>query len=198
MTGYAWFSLVGAGLAAAAVFAIGSTRGGPDPVSLVLAGTAGQRAADLAHPGDRAARHEPSTSTASGSSARRPGADLDVFWQVLPFMLAGLVLAAVSVPGLNLLQLGDDVARSLGVHPTRHKVVGVAAVMLLTGAATAACGPIAFVGLVVPARRPDCSAGVDYRWVVPYAALLGRAAAGPLPTCSAGWSSAPASCRSAS
>ena len=40
LTGYAWFSLVGAGLAAAAVFAIGSTRGGPDPVSLVLAGTA--------------------------------------------------------------------------------------------------------------------------------------------------------------
>lgn len=40
LTGYAWFSIVGAGLASLAVFAIGSTRGGPDPVSLVLAGTA--------------------------------------------------------------------------------------------------------------------------------------------------------------
>jgi iron complex transport system permease protein len=58
------------------------------------------------------------------------------------------------------------------VHPTRHKIVGVAAVMLLAGAATAACGPIAFLGLVVPhAARLLC--GVDYRWVVPYAALLG-------------------------
>ena len=58
------------------------------------------------------------------------------------------------------------------MHPLRHKVLGVVGVMLLAGAATAACGPIAFVGLVVPhiARR---FAGVDYRWVVPYAALLG-------------------------
>jgi iron complex transport system permease protein len=50
--------------------------------------------------------------------------------------------------------------------------MGVSAVMLLTGAATAACGPIGFVGLVVPhvARR---LAGVDYRWIVPYAGLAG-------------------------
>ena len=43
-----------------------------------------------------------------GSAA---GRDLDVFWQVLPFMLVGLLLAAISAPGLNLLQLGDDVGR---------------------------------------------------------------------------------------
>ena len=40
LTGYAWFALAGAGIASAAVFAIGSSRGGPDPVSLVLAGAA--------------------------------------------------------------------------------------------------------------------------------------------------------------
>ena len=44
--------------------------------------------------------------------------------------------------------------------------------MLLTGAATAACGPIAFVGLVVP-HVARCVAGVDYRWLVPYAARIG-------------------------
>jgi iron complex transport system permease protein len=100
------------------------------------------------------------------------GRDLPVLWQVLPFMLAGLVLAAVGTPGLNLLQLGDDTARALGMNPLLHRATGVAAVMLLTGGATAACGPVGFVGLVVPhvARRLG---GVDHRWLVPCSGLLG-------------------------
>ncbi len=75
LTGYAWFSLVGAGLAAAAVFAIGSTRGGPDPVSLVLAGTAVSALLLSLHPGHRAARHRhPRRLPVLGRSARWPAA----------------------------------------------------------------------------------------------------------------------------
>ncbi len=44
--------------------------------------------------------------------------------------------------------------------------------MMLTGAATAACGPIVFVGLVVP-HVARFFAGVDYRWVIPYSAFIG-------------------------
>ena len=82
------------------------------------------------------------------------------------------MLAGLSASTLNLLQLGDDVASSLGLHPMRAKVVGVLGVMLLTGAATAACGPIAFVGLVVPHVARFFS-GVDYRWVIPYSGFIG-------------------------
>jgi iron complex transport system permease protein len=171
-TGYAWFSLAGAGLAATAVFLIGSTRGGPDPVSLVLAGAA--VSALLTALTQAIVLHDVETLDdyrfwAVGSTA---GRDLGVFWQVLPFMVAGLLLAGLSAPTLNLLQLGDDVAVSLGVHPLRHKVVGVVAVMLLTGAATAACGPVGFVGLVVP-HVSRVLAGGDYRWVVGYAGVIG-------------------------
>jgi iron complex transport system permease protein len=172
LAGYAWFALAGAGLASAAVFAIGSTRGGPDPVTLVLAGAA--VSALLAAVTQAIVVRDAGTLDAYrfwvvGSAS---GRSLAVFWQVLPFVLAGLALAAVSTPGLNLLQLGDDVAASLGLSPWRQKAVGVGAVMLLTGAATAACGPVAFVGLVVPhlARRLG---GVDYRWVAPASGLLG-------------------------
>jgi iron complex transport system permease protein len=172
LTGYAWFSLAGAGLAAAAVFAIGSTRGGPDPVSLVLAGTA--VSALLISLTQVVILRDIDTLDAYrfwavGSVS---GRGMDVFWEVLPFMVVGLVLAAMSGSTLNLLQLGDDVAISLGMHPMRHKVIGVLGVMMLTGAATAACGPIGFVGLVVPhvARH---FAGVDYRWVIPYSGLIG-------------------------
>jgi iron complex transport system permease protein len=97
---------------------------------------------------------------------------MDVFWQVLPFIVVGLLLAALSASTLNLLQLGDDVAASLGMHPLRHKVIGVLGVMLLTGAATAACGPVGFVGLVVP-HVARFFAGVDYRWIIPYSAFIG-------------------------
>jgi len=172
LTGYAWFSLAGAGLAAAAVFAIGSTKGGPDPVSLVLAGTA--VSALLLSLTQTVILRDIDTLDAYrfwavGSVS---GRGMDVFWEVLPFMVAGLVLAGLSASTLNLLQLGDDVAVSLGMHPMRYKVIGVLGVMMLTGAATAACGPVGFVGLVVPhvARH---FAGVDYRWVIPYSGFIG-------------------------
>jgi iron complex transport system permease protein len=172
LTGYAWFSLIGAGLAAAAVFAIGSTRGGPDPVSLVLAGSA--VSALLYALTQVVVLRDIDTLDAYrfwavGSVANR---GMDVFWEVLPFLVVGLLLAALSASTLNLLQLGDDVAISLGLHPMRHKVIGVLGVMLLTGAATAACGPIGFLGLVVP-HAARYFAGVDYRWVIPYSGLIG-------------------------
>jgi iron-siderophore transport system permease protein len=172
LTGYAWFSLAGAGLAAAAVFAIGSTKGGPDPISLVLAGTA-VSALLYAFTQTVIIRDVKALDDyrfwAVGSVS---GRGLDVFWDVLPFIVVGLVLAAMSASSLNLLQLGDDVASALGLSPMRHKVIGVLGVMLLTGAATAACGPVGFVGLVVPhiARH---FAGVDYRWVIPYSGFIG-------------------------
>lgn len=170
--GYAWFALVGAGLAAVVVFAIGSTRRGPDPVSLVLAGAA--VSALLGAFTQAIVLSDQNTLDqyrfwVVGSTA---GRDLSVFWQVLPFLAVGVLLAAVSAGGLNLLQLGDDVARSLGLNPLLHKAIGIAAVMLLTGAATAACGPIGFVGLVVP-HVARLLSGVDYRWLIWHSAVIG-------------------------
>jgi iron complex transport system permease protein len=100
------------------------------------------------------------------------GRGFDVLWQVLPFLVIGLILALVSTPGLNVLSLGEDVARSLGTNIAASRALGIVAITLLTGAATAACGPIAFIGLVVP-HVARAITGPDYRWLVPYAGLLG-------------------------
>jgi iron complex transport system permease protein len=172
LSGYAWFSLAGAGLAAAAVFAIGSAGGRPNPLSLVLAGTA--VSALLLSLTQAIVLRDLDTldDFRFWNVGSASGRDFDVVLQVAPFIVVGLLLAAISAPGLNLLQLGDDVATSLGMNPTRHKVLGITTVMLLTGAATAACGPIAFVGLVVP-HVARFFAGVDYRWLLPYAGLVG-------------------------
>ena len=112
MSGYVWFSLIGAGLAAIAVFAIGSTRGGPDPVSLVLAGTAVSallisltQAIVLL---DMNVLDEYRFWVVGSASGR----DLGVFWQVLPFMLGGLVVSVA------------DALETEEPAPSPHAVVG--------------------------------------------------------------------------
>lgn len=100
------------------------------------------------------------------------GAGFDVIWPVTAFIAAGLVLALTTLPSLNLMNLGDDVARGLGVNIALSRTVGIAAITLLVSAATAACGPIAFLGLMV-AHVARYLTGPDYRWLVPYAGLLG-------------------------
>lgn len=67
---------------------------------------------------------------------------------ILPFVVAGLVLAAVNARSLDLLALGDEVAAAMGLRIGRARLVGLAAVTCLTAAAVAACGPIAFIGLL--------------------------------------------------
>lgn len=100
------------------------------------------------------------------------GVGFDVIWPVTAFVAVGLVLALITLPALNLLNLGDDVARGLGVNIARSRTIGIVAITLLAGAATAACGPIAFLGLMV-AHVARYLTGPDYRWLVPYAGLLG-------------------------
>jgi iron complex transport system permease protein len=76
--------------------------------------------------------------------------------------------------GLNALALGEDAARALGAHAGRARAVTALAVTLLCGAATAAAGPISFVGLTVP-HVARAITGPDQRWVMAYSAVLAPA-----------------------
>ncbi|MEV1066895.1 iron ABC transporter permease [Streptomyces sp. NPDC050263] len=170
---YAWFGFLGAAVAGVVVFGLASIgRGAGNPLTLALAGqgitvflAAMTTAIALS---DQAALNALRFWNA-GSVA---GVGFDVIWPVTAFIAVGLVLALGMLPSLNLLNLGDDVARGLGVDIARSRTVGIVAITLLAGAATAACGPISFLGLMVAhvARRLT---GPDYRWLVPYAGLLG-------------------------
>ncbi|MEJ3654150.1 iron chelate uptake ABC transporter family permease subunit [Actinomycetes bacterium KLBMP 9759] len=171
--GYVWFAFAGALAAAVAVFVLGSTgRGGPSPVTLALAGAA------------VTALLQAFTSSvilidvqtldayrfwAVGSLA---GRDLAIAEQVMWFLGLGAVIGLASAPALNALALGDDVATSLGHSVKRTRITGIVAITLLAGGATAACGPIAFVGLVVP-HVARVFTGPDFRWLLPTSALAG-------------------------
>ncbi|MHC0437143.1 FecCD family ABC transporter permease [Klebsiella aerogenes] len=86
--------------------------------------------------------------------------------------LSGMGLALLLAPRLNVLALGDKVALGLGVNLVQTRVLGLAAIALLCGAAVAVAGPIGFVGLVVPhvVRRLITQ---DIRLALPLAAPVG-------------------------
>ncbi|MEU7632513.1 iron ABC transporter permease [Nocardia sp. NPDC049220] len=170
---YIWFAFAGALIAGLVVFGISAVGGGKaSPLSLVLAGaavTAFLQAMTNAVILLDASALDTYRFWVVGTVA---GRDAEVFWQVLPFLAVGTLLSVAASPGLNLLSLGEEVARGLGVHVGRSRALGLAAVVLLSGAATAAVGPIAFLGLAVP-HLARVLTGPDYRWLIPYSGLLG-------------------------
>ncbi len=93
---------------------------------------------------------------------------------MLPFLAAGALLVLACARGLDALALGDDTARALGHRVTLVRGCAALGATVLTAAAVAATGPIAFVGLAVPhlARR---LVNGGHRWTLPLSALLGAA-----------------------
>lgn len=98
------------------------------------------------------------------------GRDAAIGTQVGPFLLVGTVLALASARSLNALGLGEEVARSLGLPVGRSRLLAATSVVLLAGAATAAAGPIGFIGLVIP-HMVRAVTGPDHRWLLPYSML---------------------------
>ncbi|MBF9335021.1 iron chelate uptake ABC transporter family permease subunit [Microbacterium lacticum] len=171
ITGYIWFSFIGAILATVLVYLIGSAgRGASSPVTLVLAGIA--LAAVLSAFSTFLTLMDQETfrsfrAWGLGSLSRVSLADTAV---VIPFLTVGVLLAAVIGGSLNAVALGDDQATALGASVTRTRVLGIIAVTLLAGGGTALTGGIAFVGLMVP-HVARWFTGPDQRWIIAYTAL---------------------------
>jgi iron complex transport system permease protein len=171
--GYIWFAFAGAAIGGVVVYAIGSMgRDGASPVNLALAGAA--LTALLTSLTSLILLVDLATLNTIrfwlvGSLAGRSST---VASQVWPFIVAAAVPALLAGRALNALSLGDDVARSLGVRLARTRAFAGACAIVLAGAATAAAGPIVFVGLAIP-HVARAIAGPDYRWILPYSAALG-------------------------
>jgi iron complex transport system permease protein len=170
--GYIWFAFAGALAATVVVYFLGTRgRSGSSPVKLALAG-----AAVTALLGSFTSAMVLSDPVALNrfrfwSAGSLAGVDSGSLLRVLPFLLAGVVLAIASGPALNSLALGDDVAVALGRRLGPLRLRGALAVTLLTGASVAVAGPIVFLGLIVP-HAVRFVIGPDHRWLLPYTAIL--------------------------
>jgi iron complex transport system permease protein len=170
--GYIWFAFAGALAATTVVYFLGTRgRNGSSPVKLALAG-----AAVTALLGSFTSAMVLSDPVALNrfrfwSAGSLAGVDSGSLLRVLPFLLAGVVLAIAGGPALNSLALGDDVAVALGRRLGPLRLRGALAITLLTGASVAVAGPIVFLGLIVP-HAVRFVIGPDHRWLLPYTAVL--------------------------
>ncbi|GHD00286.1 FecCD family ABC transporter permease [Zhihengliuella salsuginis] len=170
----ALLAFTGALVASVVVFGIGSVdRRGGSPTTLVLVGAA-VTSLCLGLVSATVLLSEAALETLRfwqvGSVAGRSGA-LELLW---PVLLLGGLLAWLNATQLNALALGEAAATGLGVTTARARGVGLAALVLLAGAAVTIAGPVAFVGLLVP-HVARWALGADYRWLVPASALIGSA-----------------------
>ncbi|MFI7611698.1 FecCD family ABC transporter permease [Nonomuraea terrae] len=169
---YVWFAFAGAIAALVLVYAIASLgREGATPVKLALAGAAVTAGLTSVTTGIVMTNVDALNELRFWQVGSLAGRYAPILAGVAPFLVLGLIASLGFGRALNGLALGEDLARGLGQHVTRTRAAAFCVVAVLAGAATAACGPIVFVGLVVPhVARFVC--GPDHRWILPYSMLL--------------------------
>ncbi|RFS85898.1 iron ABC transporter permease [Actinomadura spongiicola] len=169
-TGFVWFAFAGAGAVAVLLYAVGGGRGAT-PARLALAGSALNAAlfsyVNAVQLLDTSSLDRMRFWTVGSLAAAQD----HTIVRVAPFVAVGLVAALLLARPLNAMAMGEDTARSLGADPGRVRIVAIVTVTLLCGAATAACGPIIFVGLMVP-HFVRALTGPDLRWLLPYCAVI--------------------------
>ena len=92
---------------------------------------------------------------------------------MLPAVLLGLVVSVAVIKPLNLLLLGEQYARTMGLNVRRSRYLIFLSTTLLAGTVTAFCGPIGFVGLAIPHIARMLLSNADHRILLPASALCG-------------------------
>ncbi|MDN4072072.1 FecCD family ABC transporter permease [Fictibacillus terranigra] len=165
-------SFIGAGIGAGLVFGIGSmSRGGLTPIRITLAGAA--VSALLSSLGEGIALYfKLSQDLAFWTAGGVSGTNWSQLKIIVPVVVLGIAVAVVFSRQLTILSFGEEVAKGLGQRTLVTKVVLMAAVLILAGAAVSLVGAIAFVGLMVP-HIVRFLVGTDYRWIIPCSAVFG-------------------------
>ncbi|WP_036200902.1 FecCD family ABC transporter permease [Ureibacillus sinduriensis] len=170
---FTWISFLGAAIAALTVYFVGGVgKRGLTPMKLTLAGAAMTALFSSFTQGMLTTNEAALDEVLFWLSGSIQGRKLEILASVFPYLVVGWLLALVIAPMMNVMAMGDDIARGLGLKVGMLKIMVGVIVILLAGGSVAAAGPIGFIGIVIPhiARR---LIGIDHRWLVPFAALLG-------------------------
>lgn len=170
---YIWIAFVGASLAGALVYGLGSMgHDGLSPVRIVLAGAAISALFMSFTQGLLVIGQEGLDSVLFWVAGSVSGRELDAILPILPYLGAGLFVALLLSPHINILLSGDDVAKGLGQNTLLLKVALSVLIIGLAGISVALAGNIGFIGLVVP-HMVRAFVGNDHKWLIPLAALWG-------------------------
>ncbi|QSB47486.1 FecCD family ABC transporter permease [Parageobacillus toebii] len=170
---FTWLAFSGAALAAAIVFIISAVgKDGATPLKLTLAGTAVAALFASLTQGMLAANEKALEEVLFWLAGSVSGRKLEMLTAVLPYFIVGWIGSLLFAQKVNILMMGDDVAKGLGQRTNAVKAGAALLVVLLAGSSVAVAGPIGFIGIIVP-HIARALVGVDHRWVLPYCALIG-------------------------
>ncbi|MED4861907.1 iron ABC transporter permease [Bacillus atrophaeus] len=168
-----WSSFIGAAFTAAIVYGAGSLgREGLTPVKLTLAGAAMAAMFSSLTQGLLAVNELELEQVLFWLTGSVQGRSLHLLLLMLPYAAVALIISFFLGQKINLLSMGEDVAKGLGQKTGLLKLVMAICIVLLAGSAVAIAGPISFIGIIIP-HFARFVIGNDYRWILPFSAVLG-------------------------
>ncbi|MEW8985565.1 MAG: iron ABC transporter permease, partial [Bacillus sp. (in: firmicutes)] len=170
---FAWIAFLGAAVAAISVYFIGSLgREGLTPMKLTLAGAAIAAMFSSFTQGFLVLSEVALEQVLFWLAGSIQGRKLEILVSVIPYLVVGWLGALLLASKLNVLSMGEDVAKALGIRTGLLKIgIGII-VILLAGGSVAVAGPVGFIGIVIP-HITRSIVGIDHKWVIPYSAFLG-------------------------
>jgi len=170
---FTWIAFFGAAVSAVLVYILGSVgRDGLTPIKITLAGSALTAFFASLTQGVLLANGKAFSYVLVwlvGSVADRT---MPMLQAVLPYMLGALVLSLLLSSHINVLAMGDDVAKGLGQRTILIKTLTSLAIVILAGGSVAVAGPVVFIGIIIP-HIARSLVGSDHRMLLPYCAVLG-------------------------
>ncbi|QOS97353.1 iron ABC transporter permease [Brevibacterium sp. JNUCC-42] len=173
LTQMVWIAFVGAGVTAVLVLIMGTMgKDGFLPIKVTLAGAAASVFASSFTSGIMLINNESLNQALFWLVGSVSGRKMEHLTTVLPYMVIGWIIALCLSHALNLMAMGDDMAKGLGLQTAVAKLLIILVVILLAGGSVSLAGPIAFVGLIIP-HICRYIVGVDHKWLIPFSGITG-------------------------
>ena len=165
------FAFGGAALACVLIYVM-AWKGGVDPVRIILSGVAINTVLGAYNSFLQMLNSDNLSNVLAFMNGSLSGASWQQIYVITVYSVIGLVLAFCCVKSANILQLGDEMATSLGVNVSRVRIFLSAVGAFLAASTVAVAGMIGFLGLVVP-HIARMLVGSDYKALLPVSTLLG-------------------------
>jgi len=170
---FTWIAFAGAAFSAFVVYFVGSFgREGLTPMKLTLAGAAMAALFSSLTQGLLVVNEAALDQVLFWLAGSIQGRKLEGLAIILPYVIPAILISLLLSPKINVLTMGEDVAKGLGQRTGFVKLLGALIVIILGGGSVAVVGPIAFIGIVIP-HFSRFIVGNDYRWILPYCIVLG-------------------------
>ncbi len=151
ITQYTWIAFFGAAASASAVYLLGSVgRDGLTPIKITLAGSALTAFFASLTQGVLLSNGKAFDQVLTWLVGSVAGRTMDMFDSVYLYMLLALLGSFLLASHINVLAMGDDVAKGLGQNTVFIKAAAAIVIVLLAGGSVALAGPVVFVGIIIP------------------------------------------------